>query len=73
MCGYADVGILLCGQSLPGFDGGGRADSVSWPGGGVKRVRLNRKTPAHFVGHGFWEVQSRPRVWKTENVGASRF
>ena len=26
-----------------------------------KRIRLNRKTPAHLVGFG---VQSRPRVWK---------
>ena len=36
---------------LPGFDGGGRVDWVSGPGGGVKRVRLDRKTPAHLVGH----------------------
>ena len=26
-----------------------------------KRFRLNRKTPAHLVGH---SVHSRPRVWK---------
>ena len=30
---------------LPGFEGGGGGDWVSGPGGGVKRVRLNRKTP----------------------------
>ena len=26
-----------------------------------KRIRLNRKTPAHLAG---FDVQSRPRVWK---------
>ena len=26
-----------------------------------KRIRLNRKTPAHLVGFG---IQCRPRVWK---------
>ena len=40
---------------LPGFDGGGRVDWVVGPGGGVERVRLNRKnssTPcwAWFLG-----------------------
>ena len=30
-------------------------------GTGRKRVRLNKKTPAHFAG---FMVQSRPRVWK---------
>ena len=38
---------------------------VHWVGGsgpGRKRIRLNRKTPAHLVGRSV--VQSRPRVWK---------
>ena len=33
-------------------------------GGGVKRVRLYRKTPAHFARQGVSGVQFRPRVWK---------
>ena len=32
-----------------------------WFGSRRKRFRLNRKTPAHLVGH---SVHSRPRVWK---------
>ena len=35
---------------------------VSGSGPGRKRIRLNRKTPAHLVGSSV--VQSRPRVWK---------
>ena len=38
---------------LPGF-GGGRVDWVGGLGGGTQRVRPNRETPAHLVGHGFW-------------------
>ena len=34
---------------------------VSGSGPGRKRIRLNRKTPAHVAG---FMVQSRPRVWK---------
>ena len=34
---------------------------VSSSGPGRKRIRLNRKTPAHLEG---LVVQSRPRVWK---------
>ena len=33
-------------------------------GGGVKRVRLYRKTPAHLARQGISGVQVRPRVWK---------
>ena len=51
-------------------DGGCR--EVLWVGGsgpGRKRVRLNRKTPAHLAGFG---VQSRTRVWKRlHHVGFS--
>ena len=32
--------------------------------GGVKRVRLYRKTPAHLARQGILGVQVRPRVWK---------
>ena len=52
-------------------DGAGREDladgvrqEVCWvrsSGPGRKRIRLNRKTPAHFAG---LMVRSRPRVWK---------
>ena len=42
-----EVGIVRVDHSAPagppGFDGGGGIDWVSGPGGGVKRVRLNRK------------------------------
>ena len=34
---------------------------VCWSGPVQKRFRLNRKTPAHFVGI---SAHSRPRVWK---------
>ena len=40
------------------------ADEVSWVSGsgpGRKRIRLNRKTPAHLV---VSTVRTRPRVWK---------
>ena len=43
----------------------GAAQEVLWvssSGPGRKRIRLNRKTPAHLVGS---MVQSRPRVWKS--------
>ena len=43
---------------------GGAAHEVSWVSGsgpGRKRIRLNRKIPAHLVGS---MVQSRARVWK---------
>ena len=33
-------------------------------GGGVKRVRVFRKTPAHLARQGISGVQVRPRVWK---------
>ena len=37
---------------------------ISGPGEVGKRVRLNRKTPAHLVRQGSVNIQSRPRVWK---------
>ena len=42
---------------------------VSGSGPGRKRIRLNRKTPAHLAG---FMIHSRPRVWKTlRHVGFS--
>ena len=41
--------------------GGAGICLVRGSGGGVKRVRLYRKTPAHF---GISGVQDRPKVWK---------
>ena len=42
---------------------------VSGSGLGRKRIRLNRKTPAHLVG---FMIHSRPRVWKRlRHVGFS--
>ena len=43
---------------MPGFEGGDGGDWISGPGGGVKRVRLNRKTPAHLVRYGILGIQS---------------
>ena len=49
-------------------DGGGAEvgnEEVHWVSGsgpGGKRIRLNRKNPAHLVGRSV--IQSRPRVWK---------
>ena len=43
--------------------GGACVRLASGSGGGVKRVRLNRKTPAHLARQGSG-VQFRPWVWK---------
>ena len=53
---------------MPGFEGDGGGDWISGPGGDVRRVRLNRKTSAHFVRHGVLGIPSRPRVWKRLRV-----
>ena len=51
---------------------GGAGQEVHWvscSGPGRKRIRLNRKTPAHLAR---FMVQSRPRVWKRlRHVGLS--
>ena len=51
---------------------GGAFQAVHWVSGSGpqrKRIRLNRKTPAHLAG---FMVQSRPRVWKRlRHVGLS--
>ena len=60
--------MVLDGHSgpvlVPGFWSDAGVDWVGGPGGGVKRVRLNRKTPAHLVKHSILRFQSRPQVWK---------
>ena len=59
-----DVSVSLTG------DGG---DWISGPGGGVEKVGLNRKTPAHLARHGILGIQSRPRVLEeTEGSGSFR-
>ena len=55
---HAGVGSAADGEAPMGDEG------VHWVGSsgpGRKRIRLNRKNPAHLVGH---KMQSRPRVWK---------
>ena len=44
--------------------GGAGVCLASGSGGGVKRVRLYRKTLAHLARQGISGVQVRPRVWK---------
>ena len=51
--------LSLVGVELTGLAG--------WVGGG-RRVRLNRKTPAHLVGRFFLGSQSRQRVWKRSDI-----
>ena len=58
--------------ALPEAVAGGAFQAVHWVSGSGpqrKRIRLNRKTPAHLAG---FMVQSRPRVWKRlRHVGLS--
>ena len=57
--------LLQSGPSaLSAALGGASVCLASGSGGGVKRVRLNRKTPAHLARQGISGVQVRPRVWK---------
>ena len=62
----AEVGVVreaVVDGGAHGFFG------LSGSGPGRKRIRQNRKTPAHLVGY---MVQSRPRVWKSlRHVGHS--
>ena len=58
------TGLVTAVVGVEGEVVGCADDKVSWvrgSGPGRKRIRLNRKTPAHLVGS---MVQSRPRVWK---------
>ena len=59
------AGLVTAALRVAG-SGGDEGDSrgvhwVSGSGPGRKRIRLNRKPPAHLAG---FDVQSRPRVWK---------
>ena len=58
--------------AAPGARGDAGVNWISGPGVGVKRVRQNRKTPAHPVRHGILGIQARPGVWKRLR-GAFRF
>ena len=73
--GSEEVGLVRVEHTvlavMPGFEGGDGSDWISGSGGGVKRVRLHRQTPAHLVRHGVLGVQSRPRVWKRLRVQVS--
>ena len=76
--GGAEVGIVGVEQSIE-IGTGVRAGAyllhdgagVEWagePGGSWKRVRLNRKTPAHLASQEFLGSLFRPRVWKRLRV-----
>ena len=56
--GHVSELVTVHGQAAA-VGGAGIANRGS--GSRRKRFRLNRKTPAHLVGH---QVHSRPRVWK---------
>ena len=64
MPGHA-AALVTADDEVPGSLGievsGRRVFCVSGSGVGKKRIRLNRKTPAHLVGFG---IQCRPQVWK---------
>ena len=65
----ASRGLVWGGPStLSSALGGAGVYLGSGSGGGVKRVRLYRKTPAHLARQGVPGVQSRPRVWKRLRV-----
>ena len=62
MCCEAAIGN---GSEVPGLG----VHWVSGSGLGWKRIRLNRKTPAHLAG---FMIHFRPRVWKRlRHVGHS--
>ena len=64
-CFLASGGLVLGGPSaLSAALGGAGVCLGSDSGGGVKRVRLYRKTPAHLARQGLSGVQVRPRIWK---------
>ena len=56
-----DLVTANVGAVREAFVDGAAQEVVSGSGSGRKRIRLNRKTPAHLV---VSMVQSRPRVWK---------
>ena len=74
MSGHA-AGLVTAELGVVGGGGGAAVvdEEVHWVSGsglGWKRIRLNRKLPAHFVGSSV--IQSRSRVWKRlHHVGHS--
>ena len=83
LLGDGNVASLLTsrelGRGVPGALsaalGGAGVCLASGSDGGVKRVRLYRKTPAHLAGQGILRVQDRPRIWKrlrdSQGLGSS--
>ena len=64
-CFLASRGLVRGGScALSAALGGAGFSLDSGSGGGVKRVPLYRKTPAHLARQGISGVQNRPRVWK---------
>ena len=51
--GVAAERVGVAPAALAGFDGGGGGDWISGPGGGAKRVRLNRNTSPDMAFWGF--------------------
>ena len=57
--------------AMPGFRGGGGVGWMSEPGGGVKRFRPNRKSPAQLVRHGILgDSPSATCLEETEGLGS---
>ena len=55
------AGLVCAGIGSATDHEGEEVHWISGSGSGRKRIRLNRKTPAHFVGR---FMHSWPRVWK---------
>ena len=66
VAGFLASGDLVRGgpSALSAALGGAGVCLASGSGGGVKRVRLYRKTPAHLARQGVSVIQVRPGVWK---------
>ena len=61
----APGGLVQSGPcALSAALGGANVCLAGRSSGGIKRVRLYRKTPAHLARQGVSGFQSRPRVWK---------
>ena len=66
LAGAADL-VIADYCVVPAAEAGGRGGGcVGSSVPGRKRIRLNRKTPAHLAG--ILGIQSRPRVWKRLRV-----
>ena len=66
LTGFLASGDLVRGgpNALSAALGGAGVCLARGSGGGVKRVRLYRKTPAHLARQGISGVQVRSRVWE---------